>query len=292
MADAPEIAPPAIKNSNRQPSLRELAVLFLKLGVTAFGGPAAHIAMMEDEVVHRRGWLTREAFLDFIGATNLIPGPNSTEMAIHIGYLRAGWAGLLVAGSCFILPATIIVTAIAWAYVRYGTLPQTDSLLYGVKPVIIAIVLQALWRFARTALKTWVLVAIALACVALSFLGAHELLLLLGAGAIAGIGRWFSIKRAQGAAPFTLFLCSPIAGFMQLISVSGAITSFSLWSLFLFFLKVGSVLFGSGGCGANQVREVGTRYIVANPMLPKLPAKAHRLSLPPVSTSMCRTVPS
>ena len=128
-----------------QTSLWELARLFLKLGTIAFGGPAAHIAMMEDEVVRRRRWLTRERFLDLLGATNLIPGPNSTEMAIHIGYHRAGWAGLIVAGSCFILPAVLIVTVFAWAYVRYGSIPEVKGVLYGIKPVIIAIVLQALW---------------------------------------------------------------------------------------------------------------------------------------------------
>jgi len=137
-----------------QTSLKQLALLFFKLGVISFGGPAAHIAMMEDEVVRRRRWLSRDEFLDLLGATNLIPGPNSTEMAIHIGRRRAGWPGLLVAGSCFILPATLIVTALAWAYIRYGSLPQTDALLYGVKPVVIAIILQALWGLGRAALKT------------------------------------------------------------------------------------------------------------------------------------------
>ena len=144
------------KNSKQKPgasrtSLWELAGLFLKLGTIAFGGPAAHIAMMEDEVVRRRHWLTREKFLDLLGATNLIPGPNSTEMAIHIGYQRAGWAGLIIAGCCFILPAALIVTVFAWAYVRYGSFPETTRVLYGVKPVIIAVVLQALWSLGRTA---------------------------------------------------------------------------------------------------------------------------------------------
>jgi len=125
--------------------LLELAGLFLRLGTTAFGGPAAHIAMMEDEVVRRRQWLTREEFLDLLGATSLIPGPNSTELAIHIGHRRAGWAGLVVAGCCFILPATLIVGVIAWAYVRFGELPQAEGLLYGVKPVIVAVIAQALW---------------------------------------------------------------------------------------------------------------------------------------------------
>ena len=142
------------KPGAQQASLWELARLFLKLGTIAFGGPAAHIGMMEDEVVRRRHWMTRDEFLDLLGATNLIPGPNSTEMAIHIGHRRAGWKGLEVAGASFILPAVLIVTAFAWAYVRYGSLPQVAGILYGVKPVIIAVVLQALWSLGRSALKT------------------------------------------------------------------------------------------------------------------------------------------
>ena len=129
-----------------QSELRELAWLFLTLGATSFGGPAAHIAMMEDEVVTRRRWLTREEFLDLLGATNLIPGPNSTELAIHVGHARAGSPWLLLAGTCFILPATLIVSACAWAYLRLGRLPEAAGILYGVKPVVIAVVLQALWR--------------------------------------------------------------------------------------------------------------------------------------------------
>src|SRR5262249_15645610 len=130
-------------------SLKHLALLFLKLGLFSFGGPAAHIAMMEDEIVRRRRWLSQNEFLDLLGATNLITGPNSTELAIHIGHRRAGWPGILVAGSCFILPATVIVAALAWAYVRYGTLPQVNAILYGVKPAMIAIVLQALYGLGR-----------------------------------------------------------------------------------------------------------------------------------------------
>ena len=140
-------------------SLGELALLFLKLGTTAFGGPAAHIAMMEDEVVRRRGWLTHPQFLDLLGATNLIPGPNSTEMAIHIGWERARWAGLLVAGTCFIAPAALIVLALAWVYVRLGSRPEAVGLLSGVKPVIIPVVAQALWRLGRHALKSRALIA-------------------------------------------------------------------------------------------------------------------------------------
>ncbi len=133
--------------------LTEVAVLFLRLDFTAFGGPAAHIAMMHDETVRRRKWLSDQEFLDLIGATNLIPGPNSTEMAIHIGFLRAGWPGLIVGGVCFIVPAVLIVLSVAWAYVRFGTTPQAGWLLYGVKPVVIAIVLQALWNLGQKAIK-------------------------------------------------------------------------------------------------------------------------------------------
>src|SRR5947199_9905461 len=135
-------------------TLTALAALFLRLGATLFGGPAAHIAMMEDEVVRRRGWLTRAEFLDLLGATNLIPGPNSTELAIHVGHRRAGWRGLLTAGVCFIVPAVVVVMLIAWAYVRFGSLPAATGLLVGIKPVIIAVVLQALWGFLRSAVKS------------------------------------------------------------------------------------------------------------------------------------------
>ena len=138
----------------QQPSLRDISFLFLKLGAIGFGGPAAHIALMEAEVVRRRRWLTHGEFLDLLGATNLIPGPNSTEMAIHIGYRKGGFPGLIAAGIAFILPATVIVTAIAWAYVRYGALPQLEVVFRSVKPVMIAVVLQALWGLGRTAIRT------------------------------------------------------------------------------------------------------------------------------------------
>ncbi len=169
-------------------SLKELALFFLRLGVTAFGGPAAHIAIMEDELVRRRKWLSREKFLDLLGASNLIPGPSSSELAIHIGYLRAGWAGLLVGGACFILPAAILVGIIAWAYVRFGHLPAVAALLYGVKPVVIAVILQALWGLGRTAVKSWVLAIAGMICVALALAQVNVLLILFGTGAIlAGI---------------------------------------------------------------------------------------------------------
>jgi chromate transporter len=227
--------------------LSELAALFLKLGTTAFGGPAAHIAMMEDEVVRRRQWLTRDEFLDLLGATHLIPGPNSTEMAIHIGLRRAGWAGLVVAGLCFILPAAFIVTIIAWAYVQYGKLPQAEGLLYGVKPVIIAVVLQALWGLGRSALKTRSLVVLGIAAAVANFLGMHELLVLFGAGLVAAIPGG-SGRRPGGTVPLLAVTpAMPLAAAgVPLAATAATAAPFGLWPLFLFFLKIGSVLFGSG----------------------------------------------
>jgi chromate transporter len=145
--------------------LRELAAIFLKIGCIAFGGPPAHIAMMEDEIVSRRRWLSREDLLDFLGAANLLPGPTSTEMSIYIGRIRGGLPGLIVAGSCFILPACFMVTALAWAYVRYGSLPQITGILYGVKPVVIALIAQAVYKLARTAIKSWMLAVVGIAAV-------------------------------------------------------------------------------------------------------------------------------
>lgn len=229
-------------NVNRS-SLSQLAMLFLRLGATAFGGPAAHIAMMEDEIVRRRRWMTREEFLDLLGATNLIPGPNSTEMAIHIGHRQAGWIGLLVAGLSFIFPAVAIVTAIAWAYVRYGSLPEVAGALYGVKPVIIAVVVQALWSLARAAIKNKFLAFVGIAGVALTLLGIHELLILLGGGLFAGIRQLIRQKLKNGQL-HSLISISPFAILLEASAPTAA--TFGLWPLFLFFLKVGAVLYGSG----------------------------------------------
>ncbi|HTY05592.1 MAG TPA: chromate efflux transporter [Gemmatimonadales bacterium] len=210
--------------------LRELAFLFLKLGTTAFGGPAAHIAMMEEEVVRRRGWLTHAEFLDYLGATNLIPGPNSTEMAIHVGWARAGFRGLLVAGLSFILPAALIVTVIAWAYVRYGTLPAAGALLYGVKPVVIAVVLQALWRLGRTAVKSWPLALLGAVAITATFLRVNEMIVLAGGGILAA-----GAPRSRATA---LALPLPLG--------LGAVLPATLGGIFLAFAKIGAVLFGSG----------------------------------------------
>ena len=233
-------------------SLGEIARLFLKLGTVAFGGPAAHIAMMEDEVVRRRGWLSREEFLDYLGATNLIPGPNSTEMAIHIGHARAGWRGLLVAGSCFILPATLIVGALAWAYVRFGQLPAAEALLYGVKPVVMAVVAQALFGLGRSAVKSRTLALVGAAALAAIFLGVSELLVLFAAGAIMAALRSARPGAGAGGAAGTLRAAAVPAGGGALALgtgaavAAGAAAPVSLWGLFAVFAKVGSVLFGSG----------------------------------------------
>jgi len=229
---------------NRSTSLWTLALLFLRLGTTAFGGPAAHIAMMEDEVVRRRRWLTHDEFLDLLGAANLIPGPNSTELAIHIGHRQAGWPGLLVAGASFILPAVIIVTAFAWAYVRYGSLPAVAGVLYGVKPVIIAIVLQALWSLGHAAIKTKFLAVVALAAVVLTLLGVHELLVLFGAGVIVGLARMIARQIRSGRNLLLPISASPVALLLQASAATAV--PFGLWPLFLFFMKVGAVLYGSG----------------------------------------------
>ena len=230
------------RDRDHKAGLGELALLFLKLGTTAFGGPAAHIAMMEDEVVRRRRWMTREEFLDLLGAANLIPGPNSTELAIHIGHRQGGWAGLLIAGTSFILPAVLIVTAFAWAYVRYGSLPEVAGILYGVKPVIIVIVLQALWSLGKTAVKTKFLALVGLAGVALTWLGVHELLILAGAGLVVVLVRAFTHKNDRRF--LSVGATSQFAFLLQ--STATATSTFGLLPLFFFFLKVGAILYGSG----------------------------------------------
>jgi chromate transporter len=234
-------------HSNRTRTLLDLAGLFLKLGTIAFGGPAAHIAMMEDEVVRRRGWLSHDEFLDLVGATNLIPGPNSTEMAIHVGRRRGGVPGLLVAGVCFIMPAALMVGCIAWAYTWYGRLPEVSGLLYGIKPVIIAIVVQALWRLGRTAVKTGFLGGVGVVAAALNFLGVNELLILFATAAFVALTRNLA-RHTSTRPPVRLFgFALPV----PLLASAGGVTGtsaapFGLWPLFCFFLKVGAVLFGSG----------------------------------------------
>jgi chromate transporter len=235
----------------RQSHPGEVAILFLRLGLTAFGGPAAHISIMEDEVVRRRRWLTQEEFLDLLGAVNLIPGPNSTEMAIHLGYRRAGWRGLILGGLCFILPAMLMVMGIAWIYVRYGSLPQFEALLYGVKPVVIAIVLQALWGLGRKATKTKVLAAIGLlAVVAAGYFGLDALTVIVVGGVVAALVSGRTQEQGRRLRPILIMLA--LAGGILAFSYSAAHfgrtteAQVGLKPLFLYFLKVGSVLYGSG----------------------------------------------
>ncbi len=251
-------------------------MLFLRLGATAFGGPAAHISMMEHEVVTRRGWMTREEFLDLLGATNLAPGPNSTKMALFIGHARGGWPGFLLAGLGFVLPATLLVTVFAWAYVRFGSLPAFPHFFEGIKPVVLALIAHALVSLGRTAVKNKFFLALGLAALAASFF-VHELLLLLVAGCLStGVMVLEDLLRKgkrSGKAPASSERVDGVEGagdakrgdvsggapahpqppskkssllFLPLFSLGVPLSSFSLTSLLLFFLKTGAVLFGSG----------------------------------------------
>lgn len=220
------------------PSLVEVTLYFLRLGFTAFGGPAAHIAMMQEHVVSRRRWLTNQRFLDLLGAANLLPGPSSTEMSIFIGRELHGGVGLVAAGSAFILPGVLVSALAAWAYVRYGALPATGGVLYGLKPVIVAVVVQALWRLGRTALKTWRLGAVAACAVAASALGLDAVAVIVGGGGAALVIR--ALDRGQGPSFF-------LPGFAAAGAASAAAAGPpSLVALFALFAKTSVILFGSG----------------------------------------------
>jgi chromate transporter len=217
-------------------TLKEIANVFLKLGFIGFGGPAVHIAMMEEEIVRKRNWLTHEHFLDLIGATNLIPGPNSTEMALHCGHERGGWKGLLIAGACFILPAVFITAVFAWAYQQYGTLPQVQPFIYGIKPSILGVIVSLMITLGRKALKSIELAVIGVAAVALAFLRVNEVFILFGLG-IAGMLFYLGRQKLN-----TLSLALPV----YLMAVSGLNLKQQNWKIFWIFLKVGAVLYGSG----------------------------------------------
>jgi chromate transporter len=223
---------------------REVARFFLRLGFTAFGGPAAHIAMMEAEVVRGRAWVTREEFLDLLGAANLIPGPTSTELAIYLGYRRAGWPGLFLGGLCFILPAALITLGLAWAYARFHTLPSVTGLLYGIKAAIIAVVAQALWGLGRTAVKSRFLAALALLATMASFFEVNPLAILLAAGLLA-MAAGKATQRTRFVVPAILGL-GPGLGLAAPVVGTGILASVSLAGLFWAFLKVGALLYGSG----------------------------------------------
>lgn len=216
----------------------EILQVFLRLGFMAFGGPPAHFAMMEEEFVRRRGWLSRERFVDLVGAVSLLPGPSSTEMAIYLGEIRGGLPGLVVAGCAFIMPSAILVTGLGWVYQRYGAVPQVAGLLAGVKPVVVVIVAQAIWSLCRTAVKSAPLALLAATAVFLSAWGVSPVMVLVGAG-LMGIlaGGEESIRKKWRRPVFLL----PLGG-----GVAVAGSGIGLGAVFLYFLKIGAVVFGSG----------------------------------------------
>jgi chromate transporter len=223
-------------------SPREILALFLRLGLIGFGGPAAHIALMEREAVERRRWLTREQFLDLVGGCNLLPGPSSTQVALALGYTRGGVVGLLIAGVCFIVPASLATLALAWAYVRYGHFPQAQGLLYGAKPVMVAIIAQAIWRLGRMALRGWMLGLIGVACLAAAFAGLPPVAILLVAGAIPLAAVWV---RSRGRSLHGFAWVGTGFGVNTGIG-SAAGSAIGLGTIALTFLKLGVVVFGSG----------------------------------------------
>jgi chromate transporter len=214
-------------------TLFEIARVFFKLGCIGFGGPAVHIAMMEEEVVRKRKWMTPEHFIDLVGATNLIPGPNSTEMTMHCGHERAGWKGLVTAGACFIVPAVVITGFFAWAYQRYGALPEVQPFLYGIKPAIIAVIVALMFSLGKKAVKSPVLAVIGALAAILALAGANEIYVLFGAGLLGILIHFFTAGSLNSFAPGILMA---ITGLRDL----------SDWRLFWIFLKVGSILYGSG----------------------------------------------
>jgi chromate transporter len=237
-------------------SLVELSGLFLRLGFTAFGGPAAHIAMMREEVVRRRQWMSNERFVDLIGITNIIPGPSSTELAIYLGYLRAGWSGLLVAGICFIGPAMLMVLGLAWAYVTYGSLPQVNWLFYGIQPVVVAIIAQAIWNLGRTIFKGPLAAAMAVLVLVLYLLNVNVLILLFGGALLYGGLRFLTVRWKKRTPP-TMSVLAPLApiiasslrrGMLAFLgsTILAASAPVSLLLIFLTFIKLGSVVYGSG----------------------------------------------
>jgi chromate transporter len=231
----------------RQVSLGEIAFVFLKLGTIAFGGPAAHLAMMEEEFVRRRHWITHAEFLDRLATANLIPGPSSTEVAIFVGQLKRGWRGLIVAGCCFIIPAAVMVSVIAWAYVRFGSLPRVEGVFYALKPAVVAIVIQALGKLARTGLRTSSLVVIAALAAVLNVVGVSPVIVLLFAGVLS-IATLSMKNRLLGVGiGLTKLAMSPktMAGALTAAALGTVIPSV-LVRLFVSFLKIGSVVFGSG----------------------------------------------
>jgi chromate transporter len=217
-------------------TLADLAREFLRLGFVAYGGPAAHVAMMEEDFVRRRAWVTRERFLDLVGAVSLLPGPSSTELAIYLGEIRAGLAGLIVAGACFILPAAVLVAGLAWVYLRYGAVPQVSGLLFGIKPVVVALVAQAVWNLSKTALRSLPLGALAVAVIVCAVLGAHAIELLLGTGLF-----WMVVREGR-----RLESGKALIGAAIVSGTGGAGATAGVLPVCFYFLKIGAVLVGSG----------------------------------------------
>jgi chromate transporter len=217
-------------------TLAEVAKQFLRLGFIAYGGPAAHVAMMEEEFVRRRGWLSRERFLDLVGAVNLLPGPSSTELAIYLGEVRAGLPGLIIAGACFILPAAFLVAALAWAYMRFGAVPQVAGLLFGIKPVVVALIAQAVWNLGKTALRDVPLAALALVVILLATAGVPAMWLLIAAGLL-----WMALREGKRLVGDRAALGAWVG--LGSGSAGGALGALPV---FFYFLKIGAVLFGSG----------------------------------------------
>jgi chromate transporter len=222
----------------------EIAGLFFKLGVIGFGGPAAHIAMMEEEVVKKRGWMSREQFLDLVGVTSIIPGPNSTEMAIHVGYLRGGFLGLLVAGLCFILPAVTITTVFAWLYMSFGAVPQVAWLLYGIKPAVLAVILGALWRLGSKALKGWRLTFLGIAVMFVALTEFSGIFALLGGGVLGMF--WLRMSQREEGSDQVMVALPLVGSAASILAGVAPVGGPSLLALGLFFLKIGSILYGSG----------------------------------------------
>jgi len=216
--------------------LAEVAREFLRLGFVAYGGPAAHVAMMEEDFVRRRAWVTRERFLDLVGAVSLLPGPSSTELAIYLGEIRAGLAGLIVAGACFIFPAAVLVVGLAWAYLRYGSVPQVSGLLFGIKPVVVALVAQAVWNLAKTALRSVALGMLAVVVIGCAILGLHTIGLLLGAGFF-----WMVVRERR-----RLIAGRNALGAAVTLGTASAGATIGVLPVFFYFLKIGAVLVGSG----------------------------------------------
>lgn len=233
---------------SQRKALKEIFFPFLRLGFIAFGGPAAHIAMMRDEVVKRRKWISDERFIDLWGTCNLVPGPTSTELAIYLGYQRAGWPGLIIGGVCFICPAMLIVLVLAWAYVTYGSLPQVAWLFYGIKPVVVGIITYALWGLCRTIFKGIWQVVVALLVLALYLLGVNVILLLFGGGILYGLvriaQRWYQEKHKTPNMPLSSF--AGVVGLQWKIFSTIVAVPVSLLTLFFTFLKIGAVAYGSG----------------------------------------------